>query len=79
MEAIAPHKIIEWIPYNKLRNVNYLTKGGYSEIYWIDSRYHDEWDSKENRLKRFGDEKVVLKKLENVESASRSWLKRYVL
>ncbi|CAB4427791.1 unnamed protein product [Rhizophagus irregularis] len=37
----------EWIPYNNLKNINYLTKGGFSEIYtadWINGRY-DEWDS----------------------------------
>ena len=50
--------------------------GGYSEIYtanWVGGCY-DEWDFKEKRLKRFGDQLVVLKKLENVENASRSWL-----
>ena len=39
MESILPYKIIEWIPYNNLQNIKYLTKGGCSEIYtadWID-------------------------------------------
>jgi hypothetical protein len=46
MEAIKLDRIVEWIPYNKLQNIKYLTKGGCSEIYtayWIDGRY-DEWD-----------------------------------
>ena len=50
METIHPEKIVEWIPYNSLQNVKYLTKGGCSEIYtayWIDGHY-EEWDSKEN-------------------------------
>ena len=75
MEAIKPGLIPEWIPYNNLQNIEYLTRGGYSEIYtadWIGGGYY-EWDSKEKRLKRFGDQKVVLKKLENVENASRNW------
>jgi hypothetical protein len=75
METLKPNKIVEWIPYNKLQNIEYLTKGGYSEIYtavWIDGRY-DEWDSEEKQLKRTGGTNVVLKKLENVESANRSW------
>ena len=79
MKALFPGMIVEWIPYNNLQNIEYLTKGGFSEIYtadWIGGRY-DEWDSKEKQLKR--DEKipvskVVLKRLENVESANRSWL-----
>ena len=71
--------IPEWIPYNNLQNIKYLTKGGFSEIYtadWIDGRY-DEWDHKEQRLKRFGRQKVIqnviLKRLENVENANRNW------
>ena len=75
IEAIIPNKIIEWIPYNNLQNIEYLTKGGCSEIYtatWIDGHYK-EWDSKEKQLKRFGDQHVVFKRLENVESANRSW------
>ena len=75
METFRPDFIVEWIPYNNLQNIKYLTKGGCSEIYtadWIDGRY-DEWDSKEKQLKRFGDQSVVLKRLENVESANQSW------
>ncbi|GES78406.1 kinase-like domain-containing protein [Rhizophagus clarus] len=48
---------------------------GCSEIYdayWIDGHY-DEWDSKEIKLKRTNGHNIVLKKLENVESANRSW------
>jgi hypothetical protein len=75
METLNLNRIVEWIPYNNLQNINYLTKGGCSEIYtadWIDGYYY-EWDSKEKQLKRFGEENVILKKLENVESANRSW------
>ena len=76
MEVIQPNTIPEWIPYNNLQNIKYLTKGGFSEIYtakWIGGRY-EEWDLKEKKLKRFGNHNVVLKKLENVESANRNWL-----
>ena len=75
LEALLPERIIEWIPYDKFQNIEYLTKGGFSEIYkaiWIDGRY-DEWDPKEQQLKRFGAQEVVLKGLENVESANQSW------
>ncbi|EXX69019.1 kinase-like domain-containing protein [Rhizophagus irregularis DAOM 181602=DAOM 197198] len=44
IKALCPYKIIEWIPYNNLQNIKYLTKGGYSEIYtadWIDGRYEE--------------------------------------
>ena len=78
MEALMPTKIVEWIPYNNLQNINYLTKGGFSEIYtaeWIGCSF-EEWDPKEQQLKRSerGDYRyVILKGLENVESAHQSW------
>ncbi|POG78979.1 kinase-like domain-containing protein [Rhizophagus irregularis DAOM 181602=DAOM 197198] len=75
METLKPDNIIEWIPYNNLRSINYLTDC--SKIYkaiWIDG-YYDEWDSKENQLKRIGySPDVVLKKLENVEKANKNWI-----
>src|SRR5947209_14686260 len=46
--TFIPDKIIEWIPYNQLQNIKYLTKGGCSEIYtatWIGGPYN-EWVSK---------------------------------
>ena len=75
LETISPDMIIEWIPYNHLQNIKYLTKGGCSEIYAAvrnDGRYV-EWDSKEKQLKRIGEQEVILKELKNVESANRSW------
>uniref|UniRef100_U9UZH4 Protein kinase domain-containing protein n=1 Tax=Rhizophagus irregularis (strain DAOM 181602 / DAOM 197198 / MUCL 43194) TaxID=747089 RepID=U9UZH4_RHIID len=75
METSIPHRIVEWIPYNSLQNVKYLTEGGCSKIYtadWINGPYH-KWDNKEQQLKRYGMLEVILKKLENVESASRNW------
>ncbi|RIA96655.1 hypothetical protein C1645_802259, partial [Glomus cerebriforme] len=75
METLLPQMVVEWIPYNNLQNIEYLTKGGFSEIYtadWIDGRY-GEWDSKEQQLKRFGTFKVILKRLGNIENSNQSW------
>ncbi|PKC59153.1 kinase-like protein [Rhizophagus irregularis] len=75
METLRPNVIIEWIPFNNLENIKYLTKGGFSEIYtadWIDG-YYIEWDSKEQQLIRSGTHAVILKELKNVENASQSW------
>src|SRR4051812_38019387 len=71
-ETLMPNMIVEWIPYNNLQNIKYLTKGGFSEIYtadWIDGSYV-EWDSEEQQLTRFGIHDVILKGLGNVESAN---------
>ncbi|GBB94517.1 hypothetical protein RclHR1_02370017 [Rhizophagus clarus] len=75
IETISPEKIVEWIPYDNFQNVKYVNKSGCSEFYtadWIDGCY-DEWDSKEMKLKRLGDQEVILKKLENVKNAKKSW------
>ena len=75
LETLEPEKVFEWIPYNNLQDVKYLTEGGFSEIYtavWIDGKYGG-WDIKEQELKRFGRQKVILKKLENVENANQNW------
>src|SRR5204863_136740 len=56
METLEPSGIVEWIPYDNFKNIKYLTEGGCSKIYtasWTDGSY-DEWDSKTQRLKRFG-------------------------
>jgi hypothetical protein len=74
-ETLVPNLVIQWIPFNNLKNILYLTKGGFSEIYtasWING-YYKEWDSRTQQLKRFGTCDVILKKLENVESANQSW------
>src|SRR5581483_4568264 len=66
--------VVEWIPYKNLQNIEYLTKGEFSGIYtadWIDG-YFDKWDSKEQRLKRIGTHKVVLKGFGDVESVNQS-------
>ena len=33
IKTLIPDGIVEWVPYNNLLNVKYLTKGGFSEIY----------------------------------------------
>jgi hypothetical protein len=75
METYDPESIVEWIPYNNLKSIKYLTKGGFSEIYtavWIDGGY-EEWDSKKQHLIRFRNYRVVLKNLGDIESASQNW------
>ena len=47
--------VLEWIPYNRLTNVKYLDKGGFSTVYkaiWLDGRI-DKWDYENSQLKRW--------------------------
>ena len=50
--------ILEWIPYNRLTNVKYLDKGGFSTIYkaiWLDG-YIQNWDYDNQQWNRRVDE-----------------------
>src|SRR4051812_1903921 len=74
-ETLDSSLIVQWIPFNHLENIKYLTKGGFSEIYtasWING-YYEEWDSHTQQLKRVGTCDVILKKLENIERANQNW------
>ncbi|GES93935.1 kinase-like domain-containing protein [Rhizophagus clarus] len=47
-------KILEWIEYDRFKNVEYLAKGGFGITYktiWKDG-YIVRWDSKNNRWER---------------------------
>ena len=77
MEALEPNRIVEWIPYNNLQNIKYLTEGGFSKIYtagWIGGRYFEWKEQQLIRQFKFGAQYVVLKRLENVENANKRWL-----
>ncbi|RHZ86534.1 hypothetical protein Glove_50g61 [Diversispora epigaea] len=61
-------EVIEWIPFDRLKNVVYFAKGGFSTIYkalWLDG-YIDSWNYKEKNWKRKSQRKYVcLKSLYN--------------
>ena len=47
METLIPERVVEWIPYNNLQNIKYLTKGGCSKIYTAEyqSLMEQCWDA----------------------------------
>ncbi len=48
-------EVIEWIPYNRLRNIQYLAEGGFSIVYkaiWLDG-YIESWDNENKQWKRY--------------------------
>ena len=58
LKAEKHYDVIEWIPYNRIRNIQYLAKGGFSTIYkaiWLDGHI-EEWDRKKRRWVRFSPE-----------------------
>ena len=88
-------QILEWIPYNRLTNVKYLDKGGFSTVYkaiWLDG-YIEEWDYENSQWKRYtyidSDDdnniskikgrEVVLKSLDNSSSLNDEFLNEVII
>ncbi|RHZ59199.1 hypothetical protein Glove_365g80 [Diversispora epigaea] len=60
-------KVIEWIPYNRFKDVKQIGEGGFGTIHyasWIDGSII-RWDIENQQWKRWGRCEVVLKKFEN--------------
>ncbi|RHZ83759.1 hypothetical protein Glove_87g194 [Diversispora epigaea] len=65
-------KVIEWIPYDRFKDVKQIGKGGFGTIHrarWIDG-YITEWDIENQQWKRDREfsEEVALKKFDNFEN-----------
>src|SRR5947208_6289078 len=46
LNAKRDKEVLEWIPYNRLTNIKYLAKGGFSTVYnaiWLDGKIRN-WD-----------------------------------
>jgi hypothetical protein len=66
-------KALEWIPYDRFQNINYIAKGGFGKVYrakWIDG-YIDKWDEYNKNWSRIDQDKIVaLKSLNNSENVT---------
>ncbi|RHZ80087.1 hypothetical protein Glove_139g176 [Diversispora epigaea] len=66
LNANNRYQVIEWIPYDRFKNVRQIGKGGFGTIYyarWIDG-YIGEWDIKNQQWNRYREGEVALKKFE---------------
>jgi hypothetical protein len=73
--------ILEWIPYNRLTNVKYLDKGGFSTVYkaiWLDGDI-EKWDYEKQQWKRFANCVVVLKSLDNSSNLNDEFLNEVII
>ena len=63
--------VVEWIPYYRFYNIEYIAKGGFGKVYrakWIDG-YIINWDNKNKNWKRKNSNGfVALKSLNNSEN-----------
>jgi hypothetical protein len=71
-----PSDLVEWVPYNRLSNIEYLSEGGFSKVYsaiWLDGLIQG-WDLEHKQWKRLGKTKVALKVLENSQNISSEFI-----
>ncbi|CAG8541639.1 25304_t:CDS:10 [Dentiscutata erythropus] len=71
--VMGPDLVIEFIPYERLKDIQYRTKGFYADIYnavWIDGPFN-MWNGKV--LERIRNHNVILKRLKNSDQTAIRW------
>ncbi|CAG8691568.1 18675_t:CDS:2, partial [Dentiscutata erythropus] len=68
LKAKKNYKIIEWIKFSNLKDIEYIGEGGFAKVYkaiWIDGpiENYEPWDVENKRWKRKADTMVAVKKL----------------
>ncbi|RIB21909.1 hypothetical protein C2G38_2014583 [Gigaspora rosea] len=76
------HKVIEWIPFDRLENIEKIGKGGFSTIYsatWIDGKRAYSWDKTKGKLIKTREKfcKVALKSLTGTQNISLNFLNEF--
>ena len=72
-------EVLEWIPYEKFSDIEYLAKGGFGTVHkakWIDGPI-GYWNTNENKWNRYiyySDYNVVLKSLNNSQNITTDFL-----
>ena len=76
LNATRYEEVLEWIPYEKFRDIEYLAKGGFGTVHkakWIDGRI-EYWDIDQNKWNRYGSMHIVLKCLNNSQNLTTDFL-----
>ena len=66
-------KVIEWIPYDRFYDVNYIAKGGFGNVYkanWIDGFIKGWGNMNKNWNRPYPNEFVALKSLNNSKNVT---------
>ena len=70
-------QVLEWIPYDRFYDIEYIAKGGFGKVYranWIDGNIH-YWDNKNQNWIRYEPNKfVALKSLNNSQNVTSEFL-----
>ncbi len=78
MNAKYNDQIIEWIPYNRFKNIEYLDKGGFGIIYkanWLDGPI-EYWSNSKKEWNRNNNHMVILKSLNKSLNLSEEFLNK---
>jgi len=71
------NKVLEWIPYDRFYDIEYIAKGGFGKVYranWIDG-YIRKWDIKNQNWERHNSNMfVALKSLNNSKNVTLEFL-----
>ena len=76
MSALLTIQILEWISYNRFKNIEYFDKGEFSTIYkaiWLDGPINSWSDDKKNWI-RSNKEIVALKSLDKSSNLNEEFL-----
>jgi hypothetical protein len=74
-------RILEWIPYNRLENIKYLDKGGFSTIYeaiWLDGPII-KYNKFKTKLIRNSNQKVAIKSLDKSSNLNDKFLNEVLI
>ena len=64
--------LLEWIPYDRFYDIEYIAKGGFGKVYkanWIDG-FILYWDNENQNWKRYDNKFVSLKSLNNSKNVT---------
>ena len=76
LNATRYEEVLEWIPYEKFSDIEYLAKGGFGTVHkakWID-RHIDNLNISQNKWDRTGNVYIVLKCLNNSQNITTDFL-----
>ena len=77
LSANYRYKVLEWIPYDRFYDIEYIAKGGFGKVYkanWIDG-YIRKWDNENQNWERRKPNKfVALKSLNNSKNVTLEFL-----
>src|ERR1044072_7287217 len=80
LNATNRHEVLEWIPYDRFENIEYLAEGGFGTVYkaiWIDGCIRG-WSLYQNKCRRYTNAKVVLKCLKDSQNLDTDFLQEVI-